>query len=932
MGRSAESAGARGAASPWNLAYLDAAYRQWLEEPTALSAPWRRFFAGLERAPADAGAPAAGAIPAAEQSRVASLIYAYRDIGHRIAGTNPLRESPAADPGLELASFGFAESDLDRVFDPGHLHVAKPARLRDILAVLRETYCGSIGVEYLHVQDVDQRRWLQAEMEQVRNRPAFDRARRREILETLIRAEVFERFIHSRYPGQKRFSLEGAETIIPALAALVALAVEHGVAEIVLGMAHRGRLNVLTNVMGKSPAAIFCEFEGNCAAAGTGGSGDVKYHLGYSADLTTAGGRRIHLSLTANPSHLEAVNPVVEGRVRAKQRQQGDVDRRVSVVPVLIHGDAAFAGQGLVAETINLSRLPGYRTGGTVHFLINNQIGFTTRPEEGRSSHYPTDVAKTVEAPIFHVNGDDPDAMVFVTELALRYRQTFGNDVVVDMLCYRRHGHNEGDEPAYTQPAMYRKIATHPTVRERYTRALAAQGDVEPAEAEAIAAALGRRLQETLDRVRADRPPIEVQAFDGLWADYRAPYSDEAVDTRAPHDRIVEVSAALARIPAGLRLHPKLARWARQRHDRVLAGGPIDWALAEALAFGTLLLEGTPVRLSGQDSARGTFSQRHAVWVDTETEAAHLPLNHLRPGAQARFCVYNSSLSEAAVLGFDYGYSLSEPGMLILWEAQFGDFSNGAQVILDQFVTPSEAKWGRTSGIVLLLPHGYEGQGPDHSSAHLERYLAACAENNIAVCNLTTPANYFHALRRQVKRPFRRPLIVMAPKSGLRHPEAVTPVAALAAGGFEPVIADPAPPARARRVVLCSGKVYYDFTRHRRERGADDVACVRIEQLYPFPEAEVRAAVAAHGGAREVVWLQEEPQNRGAWSFMLPRLIALFPDPKLCYAGRPVSASAATGSYEVHVRQQRALLEAALAGGEEVPVGVARAARPEEAR
>jgi len=923
VAREASSAGGRpNPATRWNADYFEAAYRDWRENPDSVSDEWRQFFQGFELGLGrPAGAP--GIVAAEDQSHVASLIFAYRNIGYRVARSDPLAPDPGEHPDLGLENFGLTERDLDREFDTGHLHMAQRAPLREIIEVLKQTYCGHIGVEYLHIQDVHKRRWLQAEMELVRNKPSFSHARKMEILEKLIDAEVFERFIHTRYVGQKRFSLEGAETIIPAVHALVELAPEHGVEEIVLGMAHRGRLNVLANVMNKSYAMIFCEFEGGCLASTPGGSGDVKYHLGYTSDHISRNGNRVHLTLTPNPSHLEAVNPVVEGRVRAKQRQRGDVEKRQSVVPVLIHGDAAFAGQGLVAETLNLSKLRGYRTGGTVHFVINNHIGFTTGPDEARSSDYPTDVAKIIGAPIFHVNGDDPEAMVFVTELALRFRQSFGSDVVIDMNCYRRHGHNEGDEPAYTQPVMYRRIKSLPTVRQIYTRELIERGELKESEEERITEKFRSRLQRAFDHVREERPPFKIQAFDDLWAEYSAPYSDDPVETAVPRDLIQEVADAIFTVPEGFHLNPKLARIVQKKHETVRAGEAIDWALAEALAFGTLLVEGTPVRLSGQDSARGTFSQRHSVWVDTESQTSHTPLNGIRPGEQARFCVYNSSLSEAAVLGFDFGYSLSEPRMLILWEAQFGDFANGAQVIVDQFLVCSESKWGRTSGIVMLLPHGYEGQGPEHSNAYLERYLQACAENNIQVCNLSTPANYFHVLRRQMKRPFRRPLVIMAPKSLLRHPEAVSSEADLLRGSFQEVMPDSEPPGSpARRVVLCSGKVYYDFLAGRRKEAVNDVACIRIEQLYPFPEQRILEAVARHAEAREVVWLQEEPENRGAWSFMFPRLLRLFPDKTIRYAGRAPSASAATGSFQVHQSEQERIVAEALNGGHQLSVGV----------
>ncbi len=901
-------------ATRWNADYIEELYSWWREDPSSVPASWNEFFKGYSL-----GLGTSATASPERQSQVASLIYAYRSLGHRIAQKNPLGGDPTDDDDLAIANFGFDERDLDSTFDTGHLHLPQTSTLQEILSALRETYCRSIGVEYLHIQDVEVRRWLQQEMEPIRNRPTYEHAHKMEILGQLIDAEVFERFIHTRYPGQKRFSLEGAETMIPALRSVIDLGPSLEVEEVVVGMAHRGRLNVLANVLQKSYAMIFSEFDGNTLPNSVSGDGDVKYHLGFTNDCTGRDGRTVHVSLTPNPSHLEAVNPVVEGRARAKQRQRGDTVERKKVVPILIHGDAAFAGQGLVAETLNLSQLTGYRTGGTVHLIVNNQIGFTTSPMDGRSTSYCTDVAKMVEAPIFHVNGDDPEAVVHAMGLALRFRQAWGRDVVVDMYCYRRHGHNEGDEPGYTQPQMYRTIKDHASVREIYTQQLIDSGDLERAEEERIETAFRKKLQDAFDEVRERHPPVEVQAYEGLWLPFSEPWSADPVDTRVPRELIDEVARGLARVPDDFNVHPKLERIVRGRRERVESGEGIDWGLGEALAFGTLILEGNPVRLSGQDSARGTFSHRHAAWIDTETAEKYVPLKHLRPDQPAGFCVYNSMLSEAAVLGFDFGYSLAEPRMLILWEAQFGDFANGAQVIIDQFIVNSQSKWQRTSGLVMLLPHGYEGQGPEHSNAYLERYLAACAEKNIQVCNLTTPANYFHALRRQVRRPFRRPLIVMAPKSLLRHKEAVSTVDELVDGSFHEVIDDPRADekgfaAGVRRVVLCSGKVYYDLLAKRRETEVDDVALVRVEQIYPFPGDAIGAIVARYTGVEDIVWVQEESQNRGAWTFIAPRLATLFPDAIVRYIGRAASASPASGSVFVHRREQEQLVEAAVNG------------------
>jgi 2-oxoglutarate dehydrogenase E1 component len=676
-------------------------------------------------------------------------------------------------------------------------------------------------------------------------------------------------------------------------------------------MPHRGRLNVLANTLNKPYGMIFGEFEGNLPGT-VGGDGDVKYHLGFSADHVSADKHEIHLSLTPNPSHLEAVNPVVEGRVRAKQRRFKDKDRKLGI-PILIHGDAAFAGQGLVAETLNLSKLTGYRTGGTIHVVVNNQIGFTTAPSESRSTRYCTDVAKMIEVPIFHVNGEDPEAVVYVGELALDFRETFGQDVVIDMVCYRRHGHNEGDEPAFTQPLMYEKIRDRMTIRELYTELLVMRGELSTDEVETIAETFRDKMEEKYQEVHGSqaRPQPVQHGFSGHWTGLTPNFSFAPVETGVPYETLRAIVEATATVPPGFHVNPKIDRIFANRRKLVEAKGSVDWATGESLAFGSLLLENTPVRLSGQDSRRGTFSQRHAVLVDMQTGAPYVPLKNIA-AQQAELCVYDSLLSEAAVLGFDYGYSLDEPHMLIIWEAQFGDFANGAQVIIDQFIASGESKWGRGSGLVMLLPHGYEGQGPEHSSARLERFLSLCAEENIQVAYPTTPAQYFHLLRRQVRRDFRKPLIVMTPKSLLRHKQAVSPIEQFTAGGFHEVLDDPAGPEQARRVVVCSGKVYYDLLAHRGESGkARDVAIVRLEQFYPWPADALKAALGRYRSAREWVWVQEESQNMGGWTFVAPRLQELMGTP-FQYVGRDASASPATGSHSVHEREQAELVEAAV--------------------
>ncbi len=892
--------------------FIDELYGRWREDPESVSEDWRLFFTGFDLAvcPRDCVAPER----AQAQSQVASLMYAYRAIGHLIAKVDPLGSNLDSHPELELAAFDLTEGELDQAFDTGHFGGPPRATLREILAILRDTYCRSVGVEYVHIQDREVRRWLQSQMEPVRNRPSLDKAAKLKILTQLTDAEIFETFIQSRYPGQKRFSLEGAESLIPALRAFIEVAGELGADEIVVGMAHRGRLNVLANVLQKPYQLIFHEFEDNLQPDAVGGDGDVKYHRGYGSHLETATGKTLNVTLTANPSHLEAVDPVVEGRTRAKQRRRDDTGARAKVIPLLIHGDAAFAGQGLVAETLNLSQLAGYRTGGTVHIVVNNQIGFTTMPGEARSSRYPTDVAKLVEAPIFHVNGDDPEAVVYVVGLALRFRQTFHRDVVIDMLCYRRHGHNEGDEPAFTQPVMYQKIRNRPSVRKLYQLELEGSRAITLGESSRIADEFQGRLLDAFNGAKGSCPLdlLHEHAYTGLWKGLNNAYSHDPVPTGIPKKALVAVGRALTTVPAGFHLNSKIERRLPDQFHAMENDGHVDWSLAELLAIGSLLTEGAPVRLSGQDSTRGTFSQRHAVWYDTKSQESYIPLNNIS-AQQERFCVYNSMLSEAAVLGFDYGYSLVDPDILVLWEAQFGDFANGAQVIIDQFIAASLDKWDRSSGLVMLLPHGYEGQGPEHSSAYLERYLTLCAEDNIQVCNLTTPAQYFHALRRQVKRPFRRPLVIMSPKSLLRHKRCVSPVNELSKSRFHEVLDDPAPPkAKAKRLLLCSGKIYYDLLERREAEGVDGAAIVRVEQLYPFHEELFRRVTEPYRKTAEIIWVQEETRNRGAWSYISPRLAEIFPDRRIRYVGRDESASPATGSARIHREQQAAIVAEAL--------------------
>jgi 2-oxoglutarate dehydrogenase E1 component len=919
-------------ASRWNLEAIEAAYQQWQNDPESVEPSWRAFFEGFELG----SSHTAPATDGRAQTGIFRLIYAYRNLGHFLARLDPLSEARASHPLLELSEFGLQDADLDHTFDTRMFLGLPRATLRELLAALRETYCRTIGVEYMHIQDSRTRHWLQERMEPNRNQPRFSRDKKVRILKNLHYAENFERFLHTRYMGQKRFSLEGAETLIPVLEAVVERTPESGVREMVLGMAHRGRLNVLSNILRKPYEELFAEFEDNYLPNSQDGDGDVKYHKGFSSDRAFPSGASLHLSLTPNPSHLEAVDPVVEGRTRAKQQQYRDAERTMGL-PVLIHGDAAFAGQGLVAETLNLSNLAGYTTGGTIHVVVNNQIGFTTAPADARSTVYCTDVAKMIQVPIFHVNGEDPEAAVHVAELALEFRQTFHRDVVIDLFCYRRHGHNEGDEPAFTQPLMYSKIRGRPTLTEVYTEQLIFNGDLTTSEAEAIAAKFQEKLQTALEEVRTSGPaPHGANGFERRWKGLSPVYSHAPVSTAVPFERLEVITEGLTMVPEYFTLHPKIARQLEERRKEFQEHKPIDWALAESLAFGSLLLEGVPVRLSGQDSRRGTFSQRHAVIYDARTGEPYYPLSLLST-EKAPFWAYDSLLSEAAVLGFEFGYALDSPDQLVLWEAQFGDFANGAQVIIDQFICCSMSKWQRDCGLVLLLPHGYEGQGPEHSSARIERYLQLCADDNMQVCYPSTPAQYFHVLRRQIRRSFRKPLILLTPKSLLRHKAAVSPVEAFTSGHFFEVLDDPtfertsgngADATRARRVLLCSGKIYYELAEQQSRAKADDVAIVRVEQFYPLHEELLQRVLGRYRKAREYVWVQEESQNMGGWTFMEPRLRAL--GYEVAYVGRDASASPATGSRTVHLREQQEVVEAAVGGAVPHVVRAPRAAAPAE--
>jgi 2-oxoglutarate dehydrogenase E1 component len=846
---------------------------------------------------------------------IADLVHSYRELGHLVADLDPLGGSPREHPLLRLSELGFSDKDLDRVVDWAPFKGGGRGSMRELVAALSETYAGRLGVEYLSVADKTRRAWLQERMEPERNRPQLTPEQRRSILERLVAAEMFEQFLQMRFMGQRRYSLEGGEALIPLLDVLVEESARLDAAEMVLGMPHRGRLNVLAHVLDKPYQMIFAEFEGARLPEDVSGDGDVKYHLGRSTDRRLPDGRTVHLSLAPNPSHLEAVNPVVEGMVRAKQAYREDARHRC-VVPVLLHGDAAFMGQGIVYETLALGPLPSFTTGGTVHVIVNNQIGFTTAPEDYLFTPYPSDPAHVVRAPVFHVNGDDPEAVVQAARLAAGYRQEFGSDVVIDFVCYRRHGHNELDDPALTQPVMYEQIRNHPTVVERYTKRLVEAGVVDEAQVAEMRQRVRAALDAALQTARRDKLAQRVQAFGGVWRGLSWAGEDWRADTRVPADRLRVIGDALARVPDGFTPNPRVTKLLEERRDRVARGEAIDWGTAETLAYGSLLLEGTAVRVSGQDVVRGTFSHRHAAVFDATNGRRWVPLNHVGEG-QASLEAVNSPLSEEAVLGFEYGMSSGDPRRLVVWEAQFGDFVNGAQVIIDQFIASAESKWQRASGLVMLLPHGYEGQGPEHSSARLERFLQLTAERNIQVIAPTTPAQIFHALRRQMRRAFRKPLVVMSPKSLLRHPAAVSTVTDLADGGFQLVIDDPHAPAAdaVRRVVLCAGKIFYALDAARRQKARGDVAVVRIEQLYPFPTAELRAILARYSAATEVFWVQEEPANQGAWSFVLPLISRLLrAETKFSYVGRAEAASPATGNHDIHQAEEAAILEQALAG------------------
>ena len=933
-------------AARFNADLLDQNFERWRDDPASVDPQWSAFFDGfalgmaqsLADTPAEGGngsAPSAAparatttAPPASAdnlritqtdpgfRARVVSMIYNYRSLGHTEAWIDPLSLAPPVNPRLAYDQFGFSEADLKQQVASQFFAGGQPMKLSQMLGRLQQIYCGKIGFEFMHIHDSEIRHWIRDKVE-ARPDPWENDSKetKMRVLGWLVEAEEFELFLHQKYVAQKRFGLEGGESTMVALNTILLEGARMGLDELIVGMAHRGRLNVLVNLLNKPLSVLFHEFSENYVPNLVGGDGDVKYHLGYETGREVAD-RMVEIFLAPNPSHLEAVNSVVQGMARARQRLIDDTVERKRVLPVLLHGDAAFAGQGSVAEVLNFSQLPGYRTGGTVHVVINNQIGFTTMPADARSSVYCTDVAKMIEAPVFHVNGDSPLEVAYVSKLALEFRQTFGRDVVIDVVCYRRHGHNEADEPAFTQPQIYRAIRNKKSTANLYKERLLAEGDAAETDIASVEDKYKQRLEREYETVKQREESGGPGEFLGAAAEVQPDYSYDPVYTGLAPEKLRELGARLVDVPEDFQLNPKIKKlFLARRAKATQEGDPFDWAHAEALAFASCLDEGYPVRLSGQDVRRGTFSHRHAVLYDSETRERYIPLKNIRPG-QASFCAYNSLLSEAGVLGFDYGYTLMVPGMLICWEAQFGDFANGAQVIIDQFISSAESKWGKASNIVMLLPHGYEGQGPEHSSARLERFLQMCAGGNMQVCNLTTPAQYFHVLRRQVVRPLRKPLVLMSPKSLLRHPECISAETDMTGKShFVEVLDDDQlvdRPERVTRLIFCSGKVYYDLLKYRNEHSLRNTAIIRIEQLYPFHWDMVRAAVSRYPRAhKKWVWCQEEPLNMGAWSYISPRLDELAPRTNVRYAGRERSASTATGAKAIHSAEQRRLVEQA---------------------
>ncbi|AKD03010.1 2-oxoglutarate dehydrogenase E1 component [Pontibacter korlensis] len=905
--------------------YIDGLYKAYQQDPESVDAGWRKFFEGFEFATAYsengheaaegvAAAPAKGTAAAAGESEkevaVRNLIHAYRTRGHLRSKTNPVRARKDRRARLDLADFGLTEADLDTIFQVGEIIGIGPATLRDIEAALKKIYEGSIGFEYMYIRDPEVLEWFKqkVERESLSFNPSIEYKKR--ILSKLNEAVVFENFLHTKFLGQKRFSLEGGETTIPALDAIIDKGSELGVEEVVIGMAHRGRLNVLANIMGKTYEQIFSEFEGTAVPDLTMGDGDVKYHMGYSSEVVTPSGKKVNLKLAPNPSHLEAVNPVVEGFVRAKIDCMYDKDPD-KVLPILIHGDAAIAGQGIVYEVTQMANLEGYNTGGTIHFVINNQVGFTTDFEDARSSIYSTDIAKIIDAPVLHVNGDDPEAVVFAMRMAMEYRQKVNNDIFIDMVCYRRHGHNESDEPKFTQPQLYNLISKHANPREVYNKTLISRGEVDAELAKNMDKEFRSLLQDRLDMVKQKPLPYNYQVLEKEWQELRRSKPEDfnqSPETGVSAEVVEAVGKALTTLPQGFKPLKQIEKLIKERKEMFFETKQLNWAAGELLAYGSVLLDGRVVRFSGQDVQRGTFSHRHAVLHDAVTSAAYNNLNHMREG-QGSFEIYNSLLSEYGVLGFEFGYAMANPNALVIWEAQFGDFANGAQVMIDQFISATESKWQRMNGLVMLLPHGYEGQGPEHSNARPERFLQLSAENNMFVTYITTPANLFHFMRRQLALPFRKPAVNMSPKSLLRHPAVVSPVEDFTSGGFKEVIGDTYASAKSvKKVLLCWGKVYFDLLEEQQKNKRKDVAIIRMEQLAPFPKVQLEAELSKYKNAK-IYWVQEEPENMGAWNYILRIMRNGVED----VVARKASASPATGYLKVHAKEQQELIDRAFA-------------------
>jgi 2-oxoglutarate dehydrogenase E1 component len=891
---------------------IEGIYAQYLQDNNSVEESWKKFFEGFEFGRKNFTEGAGGEIPSnvKKEFSVINLINGYRSRGHLFTHTNPVRERRQYTPTLDIENFDLEKSDLDTIFHAGTQIGIGPAKLSDIIAHLQQTYCQSIGAEFMYIRTPDVLHWLQEKMESSRNTPHFSVDAKKVILNKLSQAVFFENFLHTKFVGQKRFSLEGGETVIPTLHAFCEKGADLGIKDFVIGMAHRGRLNILANILNKTYKDIFTEFEGRLSEDSLF-DGDVKYHMGYSSDLTSNNGEKVHISLTPNPSHLEAVDPVVEGIARAKidGGHNGDMNK---VCPILVHGDAALAGQGICYEVIQMSQLDGFKTGGTIHLVINNQVGFTTNYLDGRSSTYCTDVAKVVLAPVFHVNGDDVEACVFVAELAMEFRQKFHRDVFIDVLCYRKYGHNEGDEPRFTQPLLYKAIASHPNPREIYIKQLIAEGTVSEETAKQLETDFKQMLQDKLDEARQVEKAKVTSFLEGPWKGIQmagAADFDQSPDTSVSEKVFLDIARKTTTLPADKKFFNKIQNIFKER-SAMIVNNTYDWAMGELMAYATLMQEGHSVRFSGQDVERGTFSHRHAVVKFEDSEEEYTPLNNF--GAKGNLTIYNSLLSEYGVLGFEFGYALTTPSALTIWEAQFGDFFNGAQIMIDQFITCSEYKWRRMHGLVMLLPHGYEGQGPEHSSGRIERFLQQCAENNMQVVNTTTPANQFHVLRRQLKRNFRKPLVCFTPKKLLRYPACVSTLKDFTTGSFSEVFDDAvAKPASVKKIAFCSGKIYYDLKEDREKNGFSDVALIRIEQLYPFPEKQLAAILGKYKQATEFFWVQEEPENMGAWSFML-RMFMYHKSTeqiRLKYVGRPEGASPATGFNKAHAQQQQAIVD-----------------------